>query len=271
MRRSAQELLCQQTMLTATLLSKSSPIASLSLNTTIKSLRLRMSKDCFSRLNGARRTVVYMDGLLQRSTPSPSDGLSGPVSIEDTTAILPKIRDSWNKLTNNSEKYSLPDNVLCQVFTHKSYRHGVFPYNERLGFLGRKLFSLQSAIALVDYPSDNKQAIAAKGIERLRSRAAGKLLNSREPVMPVAESSGIIENIRWEPNPSVGHLSDPRASGLLTVASATVYAAIGAVALRHGGAVAESFIKEIILLGPHGVFSSSPDLTSETAAPKQEE
>lgn len=56
------------------------------------------------------------------------------------------ISPSFN-LQSTAEKFNLSPAVFTQALTHKSYKHGTVPHNERLQYLGRRsleFFAMES-------------------------------------------------------------------------------------------------------------------------------
>ncbi|KAK9333070.1 ribonuclease-III-like-domain-containing protein [Lipomyces starkeyi] len=203
----------------------------------------------------ARRTILYLDGLNDEAkvTETPVD-----VDVKKREEEkLVRITMAWDKLTKaDSESFKLPPGLLLQVFTHKSFRHGSHPYNERLALYGRKLFTFHTSLVLANTPSDKATAVGGRDLDVLFSDAAQKLLKSREPLYEVGKMANLIEAIRWEPARHFVSLQnvDPRRSGLLEVTAQTVWASIGAIALYYGGDRAEKFVKKVILGGPYGAL-----------------
>ncbi|KAK9322860.1 ribonuclease-III-like-domain-containing protein [Lipomyces orientalis] len=203
----------------------------------------------------ARRTILYLDGLNDeaRVTETPVD-----VDVKKREEEkLVRITMAWDKLTKaDPESFKIPTGLLLQVFTHKSFRHGSHPYNERLALYGRKLFTFHTSLALANTPSDKPTAVGGRDLDVLFSDAAQNLLKSREPLYEVGKMANLIEAIRWEPARHFVSLQnvDPRRSGLLEVTAQTVWASIGAIALYYGGDRAEKFVKKVILGGPYGAL-----------------
>ncbi|KAK9241078.1 ribonuclease-III-like-domain-containing protein [Lipomyces kononenkoae] len=203
----------------------------------------------------ARRTILYLDGLNDEARVTESS-VDADVKKREEEKLV-RITMAWNKLTKpDPEPFELPPGLLLQVFTHKSFRHGTHPYNERLALYGRKLFTFHTALLLANSPSDEPTAVGGRDIEVLFSDAAQKLLKSREPLYEVGKMANLIEAIRWEPARHFVSLQnvDPRRSGLLEVTAQTVWASIGAIALYHGGDRAEKFVKKVVLAGPYGAL-----------------
>ncbi|KAK9449830.1 mitochondrial 54S ribosomal protein mL57 [Limtongia smithiae] len=212
---------------------------------------------CRTQIN-PQRTIVYMDGLTK------DDRITiAPVRTEYAARLdqtYTEVEDAWRRLTGeHAAAFELPRELLLQVFTHKSFRHGIFPYNERLAFYGRKLFTLQIALLVSAAPSESLTAIAGKDIDAVTAPTADHLLHSRNPIFNVAKASQILPLIKWK---SAKNFEDvltapPRKSGLFEAGSQTIFASIGAVAMHHGGAKAEQFVRRVVMGGPYGILKVS--------------
>ncbi|KAK9480916.1 hypothetical protein V1514DRAFT_287807 [Lipomyces japonicus] len=194
----------------------------------------------------SRRTIVYLDGLQDPSfqnRPQPGAAI--------TDEQVSEIKECWQALTNGDVRYSLPSDLLVQVFTHKSFDNGWRPYNQRLGLLGHKLYSLNAALLLQNDLSSSAEAINGQNLTLLASKTAGKLLNSRGPAHIVAKDTNVSSKTLWTPaNKDKYSLEKAEANAGVV----TIFAAIGALALQYGTPTAEKFAREIVLLGPNGVL-----------------
>ncbi|KAK7207851.1 ribonuclease-III-like-domain-containing protein [Myxozyma melibiosi] len=205
-----------------------------------------------------KRTIVYLDGLVEEDRATINQPSPEVLKLQEESEKY--VDEAWNRLTGeHAATFSLPKDLLLQVFTHKSFRHGVLPYNERLAFYGRRLFSLQVACLVAAHKSDGPTSIAGRDVEALKSKTAQGLLHSRGSIFKIAKESGLLPIIRWAPAQKFDNLMEvnPRTTGLLEVGAQTVYASIGAVAMCHGGAKAEQFIKKVIMAGPFGVTNAT--------------
>ncbi|KAK9472821.1 mitochondrial 54S ribosomal protein mL57 [Dipodascopsis tothii] len=159
---------------------------------------------------------------------------------------------AWTKITGGDAALALPSELLQQVFTHKSYKHGFLPYNERLSTLGRKLFYLHTALYTVNYPNANPTAIAGKNVDVLNTTAAVNLLRRNEVVARFARANGFLPAVRWRKV-----AEDAARSGETTVLAHTIFAAVGAVALHLGGPAAEKLCVEHMLTRPDGLIAQA--------------
>lgn len=131
---------------------------------------------------------------------------------------------------------------------------------------------LQTSLALIDNPRPSFQsqstrssptssgatlhgsrplpvpAPALVGIENVTATMKTHVLD-RSRLAQIAEKYGLDGVIRWKPR----QIDNLRSSGLETVLAQTVYAIVGAVALKKGGVAAATLVRERILK-PLGVL-----------------
>lgn len=125
---------------------------------------------------------------------------------------------------------------------------------------GKRITELQTSLALLDAP---QPSIPAKqdpfhrsieedqplsGIENVTSRLVARSIDKAR-LAELAERYGLDKVIRWKPR-QVHRL---KSSGMETVLAHTIYAIIGAVALRKGGKVAADIVR-LRVLRPLGVL-----------------
>lgn len=152
-------------------------------------------------------------------------------------------------------KYSLSDDLLLQVITHKSFNNGIKPYNEKLSAMGSKLLNLYCAKRVIDTPNTNNEtAINGKNFDTLGSPIA-KELSGRYSAGIFARTSRLNSIMFWK---SYNHDLSFESSGEMKVSAQMIYALIGAITFIHGKRIAEEFIKEKL-------FSSQPSLEEITA------
>ena len=114
---------------------------------------------------------------------------------------------------------------------------------------------LQTSLALLDAPQPFATTIppdpfnrelpddpALAGIENLRADDVASVVDKAR-LAGLAERYGLQHVIRWKPK----QIRRLKASGIDTVLAHTIYAIIGAVALRRGGAAATSVVRERVL------------------------
>lgn len=150
----------------------------------------------------------------------------------------------------------LSEEVKWLAVTHKSFDHGRRGFNDRLVYLGRRIISLQTSLALINGPQatlvDPNQEDeygrkpfthpALNGLQGLTSEAKHNVLN-RARLAGVAKRYGIDLVTRWKP----AKADNFQQSGADVVYTASLSAIIGAIALERGGEVANRVVKEKIL------------------------
>lgn len=150
----------------------------------------------------------------------------------------------------------LDEEVKWQTLTHKSFDHGRRPFNDRLALLGRRILELQTSLLLLQQPSPSPSADSdpyiynhpsLTGLSNLTVPAKTSLVN-KERLAQLGKTYGLDKVVRWRPKQS-GRMGS---SGQDVVLAQTVYAVVGAVALRKGGDVAGRVARERVL-GPLGL------------------
>ncbi|KAK3645235.1 hypothetical protein LTR56_009287 [Elasticomyces elasticus] len=147
----------------------------------------------------------------------------------------------------------LPEEVKWLAVTHKSFDHGRRGFNDRLAFLGKRIVSLQTSLALLHSPNapsttsnPNDRTIfrhaALEGAENMTAFAKAQVL-SPSRLAKLAQSYGVDKVVRWKPKKS----ENLQGSGVDTVLAHTMYSIIGALAMQRGGEVAAKATRERIL------------------------
>lgn len=140
--------------------------------------------------------------------------------------------------------YALPDDLILQTLTHKSFAHGLKPYNENLSIIGRHFLRLQTFIHATSAKSENPSVVNGINFDVTQAKISN-LLSATAVTSKVCVASGISKNIFWKaPNENVK--SD-------TVYAKTIDALVGAVLLRLGQSKAQQFVSEKLLTGPHSL------------------
>ncbi|KAL9091026.1 MAG: hypothetical protein Q9159_001652 [Coniocarpon cinnabarinum] len=152
----------------------------------------------------------------------------------------------------------LDEEVKWLAVTHKSFDHGRRGFNDRLAFLGKRITELQTSLALLDAPQSSLppasnipddpwsreplQDAALEGVENVTDMAMERAI-SKDRLADLAQRYGLHQVVRWKPR----QINRLKASGVDTVLAHTIYAIVGAVALRRGGAAATSVVRERVL------------------------
>ncbi|RCK64164.1 54S ribosomal protein L15, mitochondrial [Candida viswanathii] len=139
------------------------------------------------------------------------------------------------------QEYAIPDEVILQVITHKSFGNGIKPHNEKLMVMGSKLLTL-FFVKHVTNPEckDESRAINGKNLDVLGGQVS-RGLASVETAGIFAQASKLNEVMFWKSsNSKLGFHS----SGERKVSGQMLSGLVGAVNFYHGKDKAEKFISE---------------------------
>lgn len=199
--------------------------------------------------HGLVRSIAYQTGSRVRGMlRNPSDYLlssSGRVYDEKNTSSL--VHNLRLYLEKNSIS-GVPDRVLLQVLTHKSFAHGKKPYNEKLAVVGTHL--LRQACALHYLKSSEGAPAPVEGLDFDSLRTAEpKYLLYKSVLADFARSAipGIEKDIFWRNRNIL--ITDPHHSGENLVLTDVVSALVGAVDLFKGQQKALDFVENTYLSG----------------------
>ncbi|KAM9926903.1 hypothetical protein OXX59_002895 [Metschnikowia pulcherrima] len=148
-----------------------------------------------------------------------------------------------------SEKYAIPDDMALQVLTHKSFAHGMKPYNEKLSVMGSKLANLFLGKYVLENDTQNATAVGGKNLDVLGTPMA-KELGGRMALGVFAKKTALNSVMFWK---SYNHSLSFEESGELKVSAQMMYAMVGAVAFVHGKRAAEAFLREKLLQGSNSI------------------
>lgn len=183
------------------------------------------------------RSIVFVRGqrvqglIRDPSEILSSDGIS--YGLENNDNILP-LKNYISSLSL-STKIELPEKLLLQIITHKSFAHGSKPYNAHLSFLGEQILQLCSTKHVINQ-SGNLNAIGS---------LAHRIMWSDKLLAAFAESKNIDKVFFCKkalPGGKIDKLYKPKA-----IYSTITSSLIGAIASTYGKTIAEEFIeKEVI-------------------------
>ncbi|SCV04083.1 LAMI_0H13278g1_1 [Lachancea mirantina] len=155
----------------------------------------------------------------------------------------------------NLEKYGiyLPDELIVQCFTHKSFAHGSMPYNEKLAALGAQFLKYQASIYSVS--SQEKPLEQAAGAEISPNSINGlefsnlgtqfsKQLISKQTLSEVIKERGIDTLVFWKKRDP---LKDAKFNGENSIFSSVLNAVVGGVLVTSGPEKASEFIGNELL------------------------
>lgn len=183
------------------------------------------------------RSIVFVRGQrVQGLIRDPSEILSSDgVSYGATKENLSALKNYVESLSL-STKIELPDDLLLQIITHKSFAHGSKPYNANLSFLGEQILQLCSTKYVLTQSSGSIDAIGS---------LAHRLMWSDKLLAAFAEAKGI-DSVFFCKKALPGGKTDKlyKPKGIYSTITSSL---IGAIASKYGKTISEEFIqKELI-------------------------
>ncbi|KAK2623788.1 hypothetical protein QTJ16_006969 [Diplocarpon rosae] len=162
----------------------------------------------------------------------------------------------YSKLLGRGGEKVLTEEVKWLAITHKSFDQGRRGFNDRLAFLGRRILTMQTNIALLQSTVATKtQSLpdrldkrvpfehpALNGLANVTDVHISEVL-SKERLGLLATQMGIAEIMRWQPR----NVNNMQSSGIDVVLTTSLYAIVGAIALQKGGSAAAQFSRDSIL------------------------
>lgn len=126
------------------------------------------------------RSVTYLHtGARVRGLKrDPSESLKNPYGLH-FNSLLKDGHVATVRKALNLEKYGadLPDELLAQCLTHKSFAQGIKPYNQKLSIIGGHFIKFQACLYSVNQPVSDSQ-LQKVGAEFITSpEAAGIMVN----------------------------------------------------------------------------------------------
>lgn len=217
--------------------------------------------NCFSQ---SRRSIVYQAGSRVRGAlRNPEDYLTSSsgrkYDLQQADSLVGNLKSFLSKynITN------LPNDVLLQVLTHKSFAHGKKPYNEKLSVFGIHLLKEISSVYFISKYAPNAIAASTSVVEGLNFYVLGsdvsKFILHKNVISEFARANipGIEKDIFWRTRNSL--ISDPVTSGENLVLFDTISALIGAINLINGKSVAAKFIEDALLSGEVSLIKLSEE------------
>ncbi|KAF2179877.1 hypothetical protein K469DRAFT_594156 [Zopfia rhizophila CBS 207.26] len=165
-----------------------------------------------------------------------------------------RLDEAYMRMLGPNGDKALSEEVKWLAVTHKSFDHGRRGFNDRLAFLGRRIVSLQTSLALLNSPQclappemDSYGRMpythpALSGLPGLTHEAKDSILDKTR-LAPIAERYGLDKVTRWKPQ----RADNLQGSGIEAVLTTSLYAIVGAIALERGGEIANKIVQEKIL------------------------
>ncbi|EDO15428.1 hypothetical protein Kpol_1027p2 [Vanderwaltozyma polyspora DSM 70294] len=199
-------------------------------------------------LNPTRSITYLHSGTRVRGLKrDPASFLVSPKGVKYDELNRTEFNEKIDKILNLS-KYDIkvPNDLLLQCFTHKSFAHGIKPYNEKLSLLGLQFLKLQAGIYSISQ-SVNLSPVQAgkiqKQIDNLNFTNLGtqfsKLIISKYSTSKFIIEKNLDSLIFWK-------MRDPfkakNYNGDHTINSTVLAALIGGILKTNGPAKTANFI-----------------------------
>lgn len=201
------------------------------------------------------RTITYLHtgSRIRGLKRDPESYLKNPKGLSYNAVKKSDYQDSIRNILN-LQKYgiNISDDVLLQCFTHKSFAHGLKPYNEKLSLLGSQFLKYQASI----YSINEKELLSTvakdkiqKGLNDLNFTNLGtqlsKLLISKESSSRFMQAKDLDTFIFWK-------MRDPlnkgeKFNGEVTISNSVLNALVGGMLITNGPVKTTNFIKNELL------------------------
>lgn len=180
------------------------------------------------------RSVVFVRGqrvqglIRDPSEILSSDGISyGYGENNSNISVLKNYLESLNL----SKKLEFDNDLLLQILTHKSFAHGLKPYNSQLSFIGEQTLQLIATKYVLNQSNNELTAIGSIG---------HRLLWSDKLLAYFAQDKGIDSVFFCKkalPGGKIDKLYKPK--GIYSTITSSI---IGAITCKYGKSIAEEFI-----------------------------
>jgi len=144
------------------------------------------------------------------------------------------------------EEYKLPNNIALQILTHKSFSHGLKPFNEKLAIFGSHFLKFKTSVYQITSENNlsSEKSINGLELEQLGTLDSRNLI-SKFVLAEFIRQQNIGDSIFWKKrNPLI---TNSKVSGEDSVYARSLEAIVGAIILQHGKSKAEKFVDEILL------------------------
>lgn len=171
-----------------------------------------------------------------------------------------KYEASEENLTNLKaylgQEYKLPDELLLQILTHKSFAHGLKPFNEKLAIFGSHYLKYKTSLHSIndttntststinDEQTPKQSTINGLEFSKLGTEVS-RLLNSKTVLADYIRSQNLGGEVFWKKRDPL--IKDPDRSGENSVFSKTLEALLGALLLHHGTPKTNQFVDGVLL------------------------
>ena len=158
-------------------------------------------------------------------------------TVQGESAYQDKVREAFNF---KSYDIDLPNDVILQCLTHKSFAHGSLPYNEKLQLLGSQFLKLRAAVYSLGNTSQNQNV--GQSLESAQFNVNGcnfnnlgsqhsKQMVSRKTISDMVRRNNLQDLVFWK-------MRDPVKPGAYNgedrVFSTVIHSLVGALLITNG-------------------------------------
>ncbi|AAS51898.1 ADL023Wp [Eremothecium gossypii ATCC 10895] len=148
------------------------------------------SKISIGTRQSTRHASYIVNGIKVRGLKNPNEDLKNPAGLH-YNEVDPARHQAKFKQAFNLDKYGLqiPDDILLQCLTHKSFANSAKPYNEKLSLLGGQLLKWYASALTVQQPG-------AAGVQQKPVNGLNVANLGHEPYTLWTDSKVISEHMR---------------------------------------------------------------------------
>lgn len=222
-------------------------------------LSQNLIRSCCHHQQGVRLITYLHSGPRVRGLKrDPASYLKGPNGILYTDVKLPEYKTKvQSALQFERCGIDLPEELVLQCFTHKSFAHGSKPYNEKLNVLGSQFLKYQAAIHSLRQrdqlspvaPNKVQQSLNGLNFTNLGTVTA-KLIISKTSTAEFMKVKQLNSLIFWKMRDVT---KDGRYNGENTVFTSALNALVGAILISNGPEKAANFVQQVLLNGENDV------------------
>lgn len=219
----------------------------------------KLAQNCCHHHQSVRLITYLHSGPRVRGIKrDPATYLKSPNGLSYTDVNLADFKDTVQKALHlDSFGIDLPEDVVLQCLTHKSFAHGSKPYNEKLNLLGSQFLKYQASIHSLR--QNNVLSPVARGkvqrpLNNLNFTNLGtqlsKFLISKDAIAEFIKEKHLDSLIFWKMRDVT---KDGHFNGESAIYSSALNALVGAILVGNGPERAGQFVQQALLNGENDV------------------
>ncbi|CDH09979.1 related to 54S ribosomal protein L15,mitochondrial [Zygosaccharomyces bailii ISA1307] len=225
----------------------------------IKLLSQNFVKTCCHHQQSIRLITYLHSGPRVRGIKrDPKSYLKSPKGLSYADIKLSEYKDKVQKALEFDQcGVDLPEEVVLQCLTHKSFAHGSKPYNEKLNLLGSQFLKYQASIHSLKQKANLSPVSKGKIQQSLNNlnftnlgTQLSKLLISKDATAEFIKEKHLDSLIFWKMRDVT---KDGRFNGETAIFSSALNAIGGAILISSGPEKAGRFVEQVLLNGENDV------------------